>query len=287
MRLDYMEIELSEFCNLNCACCCNFTNLAKEKRFYEFGEFKKDLERISEIFTGVDKLRLMGGEPFLNPRISDYARLAAELFPDSDLRIVTNGLLIPKTDPSVLRELAQTGAFLDISAYPPTRKLKKQIREKLDASGLGFNMGPPIRVFLKPLLDKPFDTPDRSFNNCIFSRCHTLGHGKLTPCSFAYCAPRINGEYGVRYPEDDYIDIYSDVTAEEIIDRFSRPHEFCRYCAPAPVPVRWRGGAVGSRAELSDWTVKRDSPAVRLLAALQSAAKKPEAMLRETVQKRR
>ncbi|MCR5040503.1 MAG: radical SAM protein, partial [Clostridia bacterium] len=151
MVLDYLEIEISEFCNLNCKGCTNCSNIATRKQFYEFDEYSKDLHRISEIFSGIKKIRLLGGEPFLNPRIVDYAGLVRELFPDSDLRIVTNGLLLPRIDIAVLRELSRLGAFLDISAYPPSRKRRKQIAARLNEAGLGFNFGPPVVVFFKQL----------------------------------------------------------------------------------------------------------------------------------------
>ncbi len=286
MRLDYVEIEIAEFCNLNCRCCADFSNLAREKTFYELGEYRKDLTRMAELFSGIDKIRLMGGEPFLNPRIAEYIAAARALFPDADLRIVTNGTLIPKTDVSVLRDLARNGAFLDISAYPPTRKLKKAIRSKLKEAGLGCNFSPPINIFFKPLLREPDPSAARAFGNCLFTHCHMLGHGRLAPCSFAYCAHRLNEEYGARYPEDDLVNIHSEISAEEIVDRFSRPHEFCRYCSPAMVPTRWRGGTGPGKAALSDWTVDKDAPAVKAIAVVQAAAKKPAMLLRKAVQKR-
>ena len=286
MDLDYLEIEITEFCNLNCAGCCDCSNLAAEKRFYEFEEYKKDLTRMREIFDGIEKIRLMGGEPFLNPRITDYARFAKELFPGCDLRIVTNGILIPGIQRSILTELKDTGAFLDISNYPPTGRLRSRIKNTLEECGIGYNFGPPMYYFFKTFLDKPDASGDKAFRNCIFSHCHMLGHGRLAPCSYAYCAGRLNEKFGTSYPEDDFIDIYSDIKAEEIIRFFSHTHSFCRYCSTGMVPVRWRGGVTASRAKLSDWTVKRDSPVTKTLAVVQSMMKKPAITLRRLAQRR-
>lgn len=101
--LDYVEIEITEFCNLNCRGCCDFSNLAKEKKFYELPEFTKDMTRLTELFSGINKIRLMGGEPLLNPRLTEYIQTSRALFPASDIRIVSNGLLIPKLGDDVLR----------------------------------------------------------------------------------------------------------------------------------------------------------------------------------------
>ena len=286
MRLDYLEIEIAEFCNLNCRCCANFSNLAKEKCFYEYEEYARDLSRCAELFSGIEKIRLLGGEPFLNPKIAEYARLAKQLFPDADLRIVTNGTLIPQSDRSLLRELGEIGAFLDISIYPKTRKLKAEIKKKLRETELGFNFSPLISFFFKPLLDKPNTNGEKTFENCLFPHCHILSHGKLFPCSFAFCTRRLNEKFGTAYPEDDMIDIYSNITAEEIVARFTHPHAFCRFCAPALIPTKWRCGVTADKAALEDWTSKRDSPYVKALSVLQRAARKPEMLLREIIQKR-
>lgn len=286
MRLEYIEIEISEYCNLNCRSCSDCSNLSGEKAFYELEEYRKDLSRIAEIFSGIDKIRIMGGEPFLNPEIAEYVNTAKELFPGADLRIVTNGTLIPTTDMRILRELAKSGAFLDISAYPPTRTLKKAIKAKLKEAGLDYNFSPPINFFFKSILDQPVPEAEKAFYNCLFANCHMLGHGKLAPCSFAYCAYRLNREYGTQYPEDDFIDIYSDVSAEEIVSRFAKPHSFCGCCSPALVPKRWVGGITSDKARLSDWTVNRDSFFLKKMAVIQAVWKKPAMFIRKMLQKR-
>ncbi|MCR5781400.1 MAG: radical SAM protein [Clostridia bacterium] len=228
----------------------------------------------------------MGGEPFLNPRVAEYARFAKRIFSDCDLRIVTNGTLIPKIRVSLLEELKDEGAFLDISSYPPTVKMRRDIKKTLDAAGIGYNFDPPVRFFFKMLFDRPEPSGDRAFSNCLFSHCHMLGHGRLAPCSCAYCAGRLNEHFGTSYLEDDCVDIYSDTTADEILRKFSHVHECCRYCTPGMVPIRWKSGVTADNAKLSDWVVKRDSAATEMLAVFQRAAKRPLSYLRQIIQKR-
>ncbi|MBQ9552674.1 MAG: radical SAM protein [Clostridia bacterium] len=286
-ELDYLEIEICESCNLNCRSCSDGCNLTRVKQFYALDEYKNDLSRMSELFSNIQKLRLMGGEPFLNPDIAAYAEFARQFFPETDLRIVTNGLLIPKISDETLLALKNSNAFLDISNYPPTRKHKAEIVKKLQKVGLGYRFSPPINFFFKTMLDRPMETGEKSFKNCLFSHCHMLGHGKIAPCSYAYCAHRLNAAFGADYPEDDCFDIYSDITADEILDSFSHTHRFCAYCTPAMVPIRWKGGVTAGKAKLTDWTVKKDSPALSVLYPIQAFGRKAAFWLRDKTQKRK
>ena len=65
--LEYVESEITQFCNLNCKGCADFINLVSDKKHYDLEEFMRDYTRLSELFCTVKKIRLMGGESLLNP----------------------------------------------------------------------------------------------------------------------------------------------------------------------------------------------------------------------------
>ncbi len=283
-ELDYVEIEITEFCNLNCRGCCNFSNLAKEKKFYEYEEYARDMERLTELFGNIKKIRLMGGEPLLNPRVSDYAAKARELFPDSDIRIVTNGMLLLSFDETKLAEIRNADVKFDISNYPPTRKIKDKLGAKLSAAGMNYDFGIPMDFFFKNIRKDPSDDPGPAYRNCIFTHCHSLGHGKLAPCSYAYCISRFNAEYGTDYPENDWFDIYADITGEAIIEAFSRPHEFCRCCGKGIVPVKWKGGVRSKDARPQDWQIADTFLNTKIIPAVHSLVKPFAVKLRHSIQ---
>ena len=282
--LDYVEIEIAEFCNLNCHGCCDFINLVTEKRFYEFEEYACDMTRMRELFRHIRKIRLMGGEPLLNPRVVDYAKKARELFPQSDIRIVTNGLLLPAFDEEKLRRLKEADVKFDISNYPPTRKIKARIEAKLSQEGIAYDLGFPMNFFFRNILEHPSDDPAPAFQNCIFTHCHMLGHGRLAPCSYAYCIGRFNERFGTDYPETDYFDIYSDITGEEIIRAFSAPHEFCKCCGRGIVPIKWKGRVFAKEARPEDWLIKDSLVNTTLIPAAQRMVKPFAMKLRRDIQ---
>ena len=287
-RLDYFETEISETCNLNCRGCCDFCNLLSGRRFYDFDGFRADLGRLKSLFWGVEKIRLMGGEPLLNPRLADYAEEARAVFPDSDLRIVTNGLLIPSLSPETLERLRAADCSFDISNYPPTRKKKAEIEKTLRGTGVRYNFGLPLSVFFRNLRQTPIEDPAPAFRNCIFTHCHMLGNGKLAPCSYAYCAYRFNDRFGQTYPETDYVDLSDpELDGWEIVRRFSEPHDFCRCCGSGIAPIRWKGSCRSDAARPEDWQIPPTFFNEYLLPAAQRIAKPAAVKLRALVQKKR
>lgn len=91
---DYIEFHISDHCNLNCAYCTHFSPLA-ETYFYELEGFKKDIIQLSKLTDFYIKdIRILGGEPLLNKRCSEYLAFTRKFFPTSKISLVTNGLLL-------------------------------------------------------------------------------------------------------------------------------------------------------------------------------------------------
>lgn len=285
--LDYLEVEIVNFCNLNCKGCADFCNLVTEKSFYPPDEFQRDMKRMRELFCGIKKFRLMGGEPLLNNELCQYVRIAKEYFPQTDLRITSNGLLIPKLSKETLKILHDFDVWFDISNYPPTRKILNEISLILNDAGVGFEIGFPMNYFFRTMKEERHENGELAFKNCMFTHCHMLGSGKLAPCSYAWCAPRFNEYFKTSLPEDDFFDIYSDVSGKEIINAFSAPHKFCNHCSMAMIPYRWESGISASKAKKDDWFVKNSFINDRVLPLVQSFALKPAMSLRNVIQKRK
>ena len=283
--LEYVESEISEFCNLNCKGCGSFSNLADRKAFYPLEVFTRDYQRLAELFESVKKIRLLGGEPLLNPELTEYVKTCRELFPEADIRIVTNGLLIPLLPEETLLTIKALDCKFDISNYAPTRKNFPKIKSRLKDSGIEYTLGVPMFFFFRNILEHPANDPAPAFNNCIFTHCYMLSYGKISPCSHAHCIGRLNQRYGLNYPETDCIDIYSGVSGEEIIQKFSTPHEFCRYCNRGMVPFRWQCNRGREKANQYDWIIKDNFVNSSIVPIIQSALKTPAVWLRSQIQK--
>src|SRR5574344_1878229 len=124
--LDYIEININDHCNMNCKGCSHFAPLAPTS-FKDFNVFFKDIKRLKELIPHIFKIRIMGGEPFLNPELKKYVRAIKEVYPYTDLRIVTNGLLLKNIDDEILDFIKNNDVMLDISVYPPLHKTIDEI----------------------------------------------------------------------------------------------------------------------------------------------------------------
>ena len=94
----FFDVNIVEHCNLNCAHCGSFAPLAQEE-YLDVGQFKKDMERLSQLTGGeVHHIQILGGEPLLHPNINEFCQIARICFPIGIIRIVTNGILIRNMD---------------------------------------------------------------------------------------------------------------------------------------------------------------------------------------------
>ena len=105
MVLEYLEYHVAHHCNLNCRGCGHLSNLVEEESFGDFNQFKRDLTRLSELFENVKVIRLMGGEPLLNPDCISFVETARDVFPKARISIVTNGLLLPSMSCEFYRQV--------------------------------------------------------------------------------------------------------------------------------------------------------------------------------------
>ncbi len=289
-RLDYLETEITRRCNLHCRGCCDFIQLAgDEEPFYALEAFTRDLTQIKRFFWGVGKIRLMGGEPLLSRQIAAYAEQARSVLPDCDLRIVTNGLLIPSLSPQTLQRLKNCGCSFDISNYPPTGRRKKEIVSILRKAGVSYDVGVPMRFFFRNIAETPSRDPGPAFRNCLFTHCHMLMEGgRLAPCSFAGCIPRLNRRFGTEYPENDWINLYdTELDGWQICNLLSSPHPFCACCTRGMVPIRWKNGVDANSAAIEDWIVRADVWSECFAPAVQRLMKPAADALRSFIQRKK
>ena len=289
-RLDYLEMEIARICNLYCRGCSAFIQLADhEQPFYDLSAFVRDLKQVKTKFWGVEKIRLMGGEPLLANDIAAYVEHARNIFPDADMRIVTNGLLIPTLSAETLARLKQNGCTFDISNYPPTQRMKKEIISVLRNAKITFDFGPPVRFFLKIVSAQPSGDVKSAFDNCICSYCHMMNQGGiLFPCSFAYCIRRFNRHFDTSYSEGDFLDLYqTEKDGWEILDWLSKPYEFCGNCSAGMLPIRWRNGVHKDDAVKGDWIVPKNVWTDHFIPFAQRLAIPGVKMLRSFMQNKR
>ncbi len=235
--LTRLEVDITHHCNLNCAGCSAFSPLIADPLIADFDAFKRDMKRLSCLLDGrLSVLHLMGGEPLLHPQIGDFAQCARTYFPDTAIRIVSNGILLAEMPDAFWAICRESRIIISVTRYPI--KLNYAIVSAIaESHGVDFE-------FFSTAVDKTtmniaFDpsgkqNPCESFTNCNMANfCVRLRNGKLSTCSLVLNIEFFNNAFGTSmHPcPDDYIDIHTVQTGRDILDFLSKPIPFCRFCA--------------------------------------------------------
>lgn len=113
-------------CNLRCEYCTTFSPSRKgvfpaDDLIASYREWRKKLK--PQFFF------LSGGEPFLHPELERLVRESAKIWNESKLRLITNGLLLDRAKPELLRALRETAFELLVTEHT----FEPKHRKKLDA----------------------------------------------------------------------------------------------------------------------------------------------------------
>lgn len=254
-RIKQFDVNLVDHCNMKCKGCLRYSNLVEKPFFADFDKMIEDWKRIKELFWGVERLKLMGGEPMLSPDLCRYIECAREIFPDADIMVTTNALLINENCTELFQVMKENYCFFDISLYDPMRERIGKVEEILQKNGVWYVVNDSKGDFYKVLSKEPKYDMNEAYEKCTAKNCHHLREGKLSVCSRPQYAYIMNEMYHTNIPGDDGVwDIYHlDMDAWELDEKLSRGFEACKYCAP-PVAYEW-GRATVDNAQMSDWFV--------------------------------
>lgn len=230
------EIHITEHCNLNCKYCNHFSPLAKET-YLSLDEYEKDIKRLSELFHGeMHQIKLLGGEPLLHPQIKDFIILTRRYFPKGNIKILTNGILLPQMNDDFWKACQQTGTIVYYTKYPiklDVEKINCQA-EKYNVSLEVFNMEDDIKTLIYEPIDlQGKQNAKKNFYDCYRSNyCITLKHGVLYTCHRAAHMHLLNEYFGtdITMSKENGINIYEANSGQEILEYLIKPIPMCAYC---------------------------------------------------------
>jgi hypothetical protein len=250
--LPYFEFHLADHCNLNCKGCSHFSPI-RDEYFAELEEYRRDLVQLQSLFSSVWKIILLGGEPLLHPQVVDFLLLSRSFFPKANLAITTNGILLPKMPERFWDVCRSCSVNIYYTVYPPFKKTEHAIIQL--ATSKGVRISANIVNSFHGFYNKKGDTNVRfAFKKCR-SRfyCPMLRNGRLYVCCLSCNITVFNKRYGLKIPEDGFINIHEPgINGWRIIDRLSKPSPTCSYCALGweNVPIfPWKT----SKVAIVDW----------------------------------
>lgn len=226
-RIYYLEVPITNNCNLSCNICTQHCDLVEKEQFAEIEQFKKDITALSKKID-IGFLKLSGGEPLLAENICDFVKISRELLPDSYIVIHTNGTLLQEMKNNFWEALRKNKIALDISKLPISNDKFSQILDLIDDNDITLHS-----IFLKKKCCDNFNkegTSDtqKAFDACIYRKKLTLWNQKLYTCYACY-REIYNKKYGTNLPLPNAIDIYNS-SGSEIEEQIYKPSPACRFC---------------------------------------------------------
>ncbi|MCL1988520.1 MAG: 4Fe-4S cluster-binding domain-containing protein [Firmicutes bacterium] len=223
-----LEYHVAEHCNLKCKGCFHFSNLVQTEQFPSLEKYRADLLRLSELFGNIRSIRLMGGEPLLNPQLPLFIQATKEIFPLANIFLLTNGLLYKKINGELLAAVKLCNVEVQVSLYKPMISQKSAMQNYFDQNGLAYSISQPIQQFAQYINVTGDSNPKESVKQCPASRCTFLSNGNIARCpmpfNISYFTDKIN-------MQQEKINIY-----DQTLDGFalkqmlSKPMKACRYC---------------------------------------------------------
>lgn len=250
--LSYLEFHVTDHCNLNCKYCTHYSPLVTQPIYTEYEHFVKDLRQLKKHIIDIGVIRILGGEPLLNPELGRFIELVREVYPASIITVVTNGLLIDRMPPSLMEIMRKNMAFFHISFYPPLKDKVQEVQKFLYEQKIPYTITPMITEFNKTQT-LTLQSDEDFFYSCFQASCTCLHGGKVAPCYAPFTTKYFNAAFGQELPVDEGIDLYDDTLTVSILKaRLLIPMQRCRYCI-AGKSYPWE--IVGKHSVLEDWVV--------------------------------
>ena len=259
--LEYLEVHVVDHCNLNCKGCGHYSNLSPP-RFADIEVFEKDIERMSSLVSGIKLFRLLGGEPLLHQDVSAFMEIARRYFPDSQIQLVTNGILLPKMDDTFWEACKVNSIEIEVSLYPgiKTQPSVKVLGEMEAKHSVKVIPGPTSRFFAHMNLHGRSDIK-KVFEYCKTKmNCPLLDQGKVYICPGAATIDIFNHYFKTNIPKTGWIDIHTTgITGNDILDRINTPDSICGYCDEEFV---WFD-CENSKKDIEEWVITLENKEIK------------------------
>ena len=242
IHLDVLEIYITNVCNLTCRGCNRFNNY-NFKGHHLWRDHADKYEEWSKRIA-INKISIIGGEPTLNPDLELWAMNLRRLWPDSDIKIQTNGTYIRPNFAIIHNEhhVHFAVSLHDITTADDIIKSWKQLLgSQFDTflEGFVFHTANIIEQDDHFILDCSNDK-HTAFNACDMKHDHTMYQGNLYKCPSMALYPEFNNQFDLRLSNEQqellnrYRPLSADCTEEELqqfVSTRDTPIDQCSLCS--------------------------------------------------------
>ena len=255
-----ITIPVVEHCNLCCRGCTAFSPLAKEE-FLDYEQYCKDMYKLAELTNhNLSEIIYTGGEPLLHPKFGEMLKFAYDLFPESEISFLTNGVLIPQQKTEFWEICSECNIKVCISKYPIKLNNKKidEIKErwKVEFDWVGGKDTPVKKMWKYPIDLTGKVSKWNSFMICSqVNTCMRMKNGKIYPCNTTACIEHFNKYFNKDIkliPGKDFLELEKVKDIQEVLEFLITPPHLCRYCHRTGVTFGYDWEV--SKKDISEWT---------------------------------
>lgn len=237
IRAHKLEFNAASHCNYSCAECSHLSPYMR-KKVPDLAQFREDARTLASVYRA-DRLHIVGGEPLLNPQLTDLIAYARESGIARRVLVATNGALLHKMSDELFRSIDE----LSVSWYPDPRcddaKIEAARRScrrwntKLHVEKINtFRKMQPVGII------EDDEIVGKIFAGCQMAHtwgCQTFNDGYFYLCSRPVFTPLFLSARDGSTTENEQTDgcaIHAPRLPERLRDYLSRrdPLQACRYC---------------------------------------------------------
>lgn len=255
-ELETIELHAAEHCNLNCKFCSMFCGLVSKPIFPDYQKTKSGLEELKKYITHVKKVRIIGGEPLLNPHLDQYIELVRNIYPYTNIRLITNGILVKSMNETLVETIKKNNVEFIVTGYQPLMDRHEDIHEFLVQKGIKHSIGNLILEFQKIYDYRGKADVVTNHSMCRWKKsCATLYEGNLAPCFTPFVIHYLSEAFDLQIHESGIMDLYEQgMSAEKIHKFFEMPFDLCRYCSDKRLFTKWERIKPGQITTIEDWS---------------------------------
>lgn len=256
-ELDYMEFHVADHCNLNCKYCSMFSGLVKEPVFADYGKTSRGLRLLKKYFSHIKVFRILGGEPLLNPELDKYLSLVRELYPYSEIRLLTNGILLKNMPEKLIESIKENDVVLCVTAYPVTMDKLEEYNDILNTLGIRHSISDVIFRFEKIYALSGESDADKAFDLCNWKgKCANIRGNYISACFVPFVIGYFEKCFGVNIEKSGVIDLNTPgMTTAKIRAELDKSFDLCSFCSVKTELAKWERMDEDSYTRISDWSV--------------------------------
>lgn len=231
IKIRSLEFSLCHHCNLSCKGCSHMSPIQREE-FIDIDETIKSLKILNK-YAFFENIRLLGGEPTLNPNLLEIIKKIREVNIITHITLVTNGLLLNKLNDEILKNINR----IEISMYNYSQTKQQTIYDWCKEITKKYNISIYVTKyahFREPFCyveNKDNELVEKIYNNCLSAKiwmCYNIYNNYLFKCPQALALSKLNNDIS-----KNAIRIEDNCDFEKKLEDYvnsNKPLEACKNC---------------------------------------------------------